>query len=115
MSEATEQLPIEIDVASVRSLVEQSHPMLFLDCREQNEYDVVHIKGSTLLPMSQLEQRAAELDEHQSSRVIVFCHHGGRSMQVAAWLRQRGFAQAQSMSGGIEQWAVEIDPSLPRY
>jgi rhodanese-related sulfurtransferase len=45
----------------------------------------------------------------------VHCHHGGRSLRVVRWLREQGFSRAQSMAGGIDQWAVDIDPSLPRY
>jgi rhodanese-related sulfurtransferase len=115
MTETNEELPLEIDIASVQTLVQQDEPMLLLDCREQNEYDVVRLEGATLVPMSEREQRAGELDEHKDGRIVVYCHFGGRSLQVAAWLRQRGMAQTQSMSGGIDQWAVDIDPSLPRY
>ena len=86
-----------------------------LDCREQSEYDAVRIPGATLLPMSQLTTRAAELEPQRGKHIVVHCHHGGRSMRVAQWLRQNGFDQTQSMAGGIHQWAVEIDPSLPTY
>ena len=115
MSEAGEDLPIDISVADVHGLVEQREPILLLDCREETEHEVVSIEGSTLIPMSQIEKRVGELDEKQEDHIIVFCHFGGRSLQVAAWLRQRGFARVQNMTGGIDQWAVEIDQSLPRY
>jgi rhodanese-related sulfurtransferase len=46
---------------------------------------------------------------------VVHCHHGGRSLRVAHWLREQGFANAQSMAGGIDRWSQEIDPSVPRY
>jgi rhodanese-related sulfurtransferase len=55
------------------------------------------------------------LDPYRECEVVVHCHHGGRSMQVTRWLRQQGFAKAQSMAGGIDAWAAEIDTSLPRY
>ena len=88
---------------------------LLLDCREQDEYDLVHIKGARLLPMSELEARAAELDPYRDHHIVAHCHHGGRSLKVASWLRQNGWTHAQSMSGGIDQWAQEIDPGLSRY
>ena len=115
MTNTDNTLPLEIDVAGVHGLIEQDEPMLLLDCREQPEYDTVHIHGSTLLPMSEIQDRAGELAEHQGARVVVYCHHGGRSLQVATWLRQQGFELAQSMSGGIDQWSLDIDPNLPRY
>ena len=115
MSNTNEELPVEIDVDSVHTMIQDNESILLLDCREQNEFDMVRLDGATLLPMSEIQQRAGELEEHRNRRVVVYCHHGGRSLQVAAWLRGRGFEKAQSMSGGIDHWAVEIDPSLPRY
>lgn len=115
MDEPSQETPLEIDVASVQKLVSEGESMLLVDCREQNEYDLVHLDQAKLVPMSELEQRVGELDGHEKGRVVVYCHFGGRSLQVAAWLRQRGFVQAQSMSGGIDRWATEIDSSLARY
>ncbi len=53
--------------------------------------------------------------EDRDEPLILFCHHGVRSLHVAAWLRERGVENAQSMAGGIDQWSREIDPSVPRY
>ena len=60
-------------------------------------------------------ERAAELDPHKDDHIVVMCHHGGRSWEVTQWLRQRGFSRTQNLTGGIDAWAREIDPSLPRY
>jgi len=60
------------------------------------------------------EARAAELDAFRGRNVVVHCHHGGRSMRVAQWLRQQGFDHAQSMAGGIDQWAAEVEPGMTR-
>ena len=79
MSNADEDLPIEISVADVHALVEQNAPMLLLDCREENEHEVVSMAESTLIPMSQLEQRASELDGEREQHIVVFCHFGGRA------------------------------------
>ena len=115
MSNANEDLPIDISVADVHALVEGREPVLLLDCRETSEHEVVSLAESTLIPMSQIEQRVGELDDQREKHIIVFCHFGGRSLQVAAWLRERGFPRVQNMTGGIDQWAIEIDPSLARY
>jgi rhodanese-related sulfurtransferase len=109
------EFPLEVDCASVRQLQTQGADFVFLDCREQDEYDTARIGGTTLLPMSQLQERVGELAGAQSQRIIVHCHHGGRSLRVARWLRQQGFDQAQSMAGGIDGWSQTIDPSVPRY
>ena len=88
---------------------------VLLDCREPGELEIVRMQAATSLPMSELEQRAAELDDHRPRRVVVFCHLGMRSLHVAGWLRQNGFDRAQSMTGGIDAWARQIEPDLPCY
>ena len=75
----------------------------------------VQIAGAILLPMSELAARVAELEPQRQAPLIVYCHHGGRSLRVAEWLRTQGFQRAQSMAGGIDEWAVHIDRSLARY
>lgn len=115
MSDASEALPVEVDCESVRRDLAAGDVPLLLDCREQDEYDLVHIAGATLLPMSEIQDRLEELADHRNQRVVVYCHHGGRSLRVASWLRGNGFSAAQSMSGGIDAWAQVVDTSLPRY
>ena len=110
-----DELPLEVTCQSVKERLDAIDDFLLLDCREREERAVVAIEASTLLPMSEIQRRAAELEELRERSVVVYCHHGGRSLQVAQWLRQNGYTQAQSMSGGIDQWAIEIDASLPRY
>jgi rhodanese-related sulfurtransferase len=106
---------MEIDCASVKAKLDANENFLLLDCREQDEYDLVRIRGALLLPMSELMVRVGELEEFKGRPVVVHCHHGGRSLRVAGWLRQQGFEQAQSMAGGIDAWAQTIDPTLARY
>jgi len=108
-------LPLEIDVQTAKSLLDSPEACLLLDCREQDEYDLVHLEGSFHLPMGQSPERLAELEPYREQRIAVLCHHGMRSLQVAQYLQQQGFSQTQSISGGIEQWSVEIDTSLARY
>ncbi|MFH1302387.1 MAG: rhodanese-like domain-containing protein [Planctomycetota bacterium] len=106
---------LEIDCQSVKQKLDSHHPFLLLDCREQEEYNLVHIPESRLLPMSEIQQRVSELDEHRTTEIIVYCHHGMRSMQVTAWLLQEGFTNVKSMQGGIDAWSCDIDDSKMRY
>ena len=84
--------------------------------REPNEFQQARIKNADLVPMrtvpAALQQLEGKADE---ATLIVFCHHGVRSLQVVNWLREQGVAACQSMSGGIDQWSRQVDPSVPRY
>lgn len=115
MNSSDHDNPIYIDVRAVHSLMAVESDFLLLDCRERAEHQTVRIDGATLIPMGELQQRAGELEEFRQKRIIVYCHHGGRSLMVTQWLREQGFARAQNMTGGIDAWALEIDTSLPRY
>lgn len=106
---------IEISCAAVKQKIDGGDGFVLIDCREQNEYDLVKIEGAQLLPMSELETRHSELEEHKDSSIVIHCHHGGRSLRVANWLRQQGYSSAQSMAGGIDVWAQEIEPGMERY
>ena len=107
--------PLEIDVHAVRRLRDATEPFLLVDCREPDEHALARIPGAVLLPMNEIPGRLDLLEPHRAGRIVVHCHHGGRSLTIARWLRARGFPGAQSMAGGIEAWSVEIDPATPRY
>ena len=115
MNNPSEQLPVEIDVRAVKQLLDEKKDFFFLDCREQSEFDVARIDGATLIPLGQMRERVAELESHRDRRIIVHCHHGGRSLRVTNYLREQGFKKTQNMAGGIDVWSQQIDPSVPRY
>ncbi len=95
-------------------LADSSRPApLLLDVREPWEFETCHIPGSTLISMRTIPARFAELD--QDAEIVCICHHGGRSMQVAAFLEQNGFSQLNNLSGGVHAWALQVDPSMPTY
>ncbi len=109
------ELPVEINCQSVHQKLNEGEDFLFLDCRESTEYDTAHIKGTTLLPMSEIQDRVGELEEYKQSLIVVHCHHGGRSLRVTHWLRSQGFANVQNLTGGIDAWSQTIDNTVPRY
>ena len=114
-SNSTTSLPLEIDVVSVKEMLDQSADFLLLDCREPQEHALCKIESAVLIPMNQTPDRISELEDYRDRRIVVHCHLGMRSLQVAGWLRQHGFDKAQNMSGGIEAWSLQIDVSVPRY
>jgi len=111
----TPSLPLEIDCQAVHKKLQAKEDFLLLDCREPNEHATAKIAEAELIPMSEIADRLRELQPHRQRPIIVLCHVGGRSLRVAQWLREQGYPQAQSMTGGIDQWSQEIDPTVPRY
>uniref|UniRef100_A0A7C4LKP9 Rhodanese n=1 Tax=Schlesneria paludicola TaxID=360056 RepID=A0A7C4LKP9_9PLAN len=107
--------PLEVTCQAVRQKLDAGDSFLFLDCREPDEHATACIGGAVLLPLSQLADRLSELEPYKESEIVVHCHHGGRSLRVARWLRQQGFARVSSMAGGIDAWSQQIDPTVPRY
>src|ERR1700741_3690429 len=86
----------------------------FIDVREPWEFEAARIAGSVLMPMGDVPSRAhQELDPDE--RLVILCHHGQRSLNVTVWLRNQGFDRVRSLRGGIDAWAAEVDPSVPRY
>lgn len=107
------QHSLEVSPSEVKKRLESGEDLHFVDVREPQEFAITRIAGSRLIPMGSIPAHLSELDDDRP--VIVFCHHGVRSLQVAHWLRQQGVEQAQSMAGGIDLWSTSVDPSVPRY
>jgi rhodanese-related sulfurtransferase len=104
---------IEILPRDVKARMDRGEQFLFVDVREPWEHQTAHIEGAKLIPLVQIPANFGELDAAED--VVLFCHHGMRSLDAAAWLRSQGVEGAQSMTGGIERWAAEIDPKIPHY
>ena len=111
----TPDLPLELDVHAVKRLQDAGESFLMLDCREPDEHAIARIPGAVLVPMVQIAERLDLLAPHRDGRIVVHCHHGGRSLRVTRWLRAQGYSGAQNMAGGIDAWSVEVDPATPRY
>ena len=90
----------------------RNNPVL-IDVREPWEFELCRIPGASLLPMSTIPARVAELDD--TADTVLICHHGGRSMQAAMFLQQQGFAKLYNMTGGVAAWARQVDPAMPQY
>ncbi|MES2535038.1 MAG: rhodanese-like domain-containing protein [Pseudomonadota bacterium] len=86
---------------------------VLLDVREAWEYQTCHIEGALPMPMNTVPARQAELDPE--APLVCICHHGARSMQVAAFLERNGFTQVTNLTGGVHAWAQQVDGSMPTY
>lgn len=104
---------IEITPREVKSMMERGDKFLLIDVREKWEFETSWIEGAVLVPMREIPSNLAKFEE--ADNIVLFCHHGIRSLDAAAWLRSQDVAGAKSMAGGIDRWAVEIDAKVPRY
>lgn len=90
-----------------------------LDVRTQSEADICRLPGSRLFPLQSLEARIddlkAELDDRLDAPIVVYCHHGRRSLTATFMLRAAGFTDVRSLAGGIHLWAQDIDRTMPTY
>jgi len=109
-------LPLEVSASDVKKRLDAGENLHLIDCREPAEHATASIAGAELIPMNTTPQRLQHIEDLADDKpVIVFCHHGMRSLMVVNWLREKGVANCASMSGGIDRWSMEIDPSVPRY
>jgi rhodanese-related sulfurtransferase len=110
------KLPLEITPRDVKRLLDAGEKLRLIDVREIKEHNICRIEAAELIPMNTIPQHLTNLSAQAgNATLIVFCHHGGRSLNVINWLRQQGVAACQNMTGGIDRWSREIDPSVPRY
>ncbi len=109
-----EDLPMEITPQELRERMAHGERVRLLDVREPWEHQTARIEGAELIPMADVPANLPRLDGEEAP-LVIYCHHGIRSMNVAAWLRRQGVEHAQSLQGGIDRWSREIDPAVPRY
>lgn len=104
----------ELDPREVaRRLRDSPGSVVLVDVREPFERDLAVVEPSLHIPMREVPDRLAEIPRDRT--VVVLCHSGGRSALVAAFLEHQGFAHVANLSGGIDRWSREVDPSIPRY
>ncbi len=104
----------EVSCAQAKASLDAGEAIL-VDCRTEDEWDLVRLDGAMHLPLSEIEQRFDEIEGDEDTSVLVMCHHGVRSLRVALALQQLGFPLARSIVGGIDLWSQRIDPGVARY
>src|SRR5207302_1267732 len=84
-----------------------------IQAMETIKHSIAHIDGAVIVPLGELPDRLGKLDGHHE--IVTHCHHGARSLKALGILKAAGFSKVRSLRGGIDAWAVNVDPSLPRY
>lgn len=104
----------QLTPAQLKARLESTAPKpLILDVREPWELQVCALPGARHIPMGQIPARTKELDKDQD--IVVMCHHGMRSQQVAYFLANQGFRKLYNLAGGIDAWARDVDPAMAKY
>jgi adenylyltransferase/sulfurtransferase len=105
----------EMTVHELKARLERGDPLTIIDVREPHEWEIANLgaEGATLIPLGELPERLAELD--QEDEIVLQCRSGARSARAAGLLRAHGFRQTWNLEGGILAWADEIEPGMPKY
>ena len=101
-----------VELARWRADASRAAPLV-VDVREAWELELCRIDGALPIPLGQIAQRADELPRDRP--LVMVCHHGGRSQHAATLLAGAGFTQVHNLRGGIESWALDVDPTMKRY
>jgi len=105
----------EITARELAVQLENGKALALIDVRQPWENELARLPGSTLIPMNELPQRLQEIPSEPSKSVVVYCHHGVRSLSAVAYLQRLGLMHVRSLAGGIDAWSCEVDPGVPRY
>ena len=103
----------QISVEDLKRMLDDANDFVLLDVREQSEWDVCHVEGAKLKPLSAFASWIEELDAQV--HYVFMCHHGNRSMQAASVAQSYGFTRVGNLTGGIEDWSTRVDSCVPGY
>ncbi len=106
---------VSIRPTDLATALRSDDPPRLLDVRQPEEYSIVALPEAKLIPLSDLPERLSEVGDWKDKEVVVYCHHGIRSAHAINWLSQQGFAKLVNLTGGIDLWAVEVEPEMARY
>lgn len=105
----------ELGPREVKRRLDAGDDVVLLDVRTAQELSLARIEGAMHVPLQSLAAALPELLEHEERPIVVFCHHGRRSMQATVFLREHGFKDVRSMAGGIDLWSQSVDRRVGRY
>ena len=111
----------ELAVTTLKSWLDGGEPLVVLDVREDHERDYAKVAvpsgiADLHIPLGEIPARVDEVEDLARGRpLVIYCHHGQRSMVAALWLARRGIANIHNLDGGIDAWSIRVDPRVCRY
>jgi rhodanese-related sulfurtransferase len=105
--------PLDLSPADLHRRLQAGEDLQLIDVREEMEFEYCHLPGSLLVPLDELPRRAAEI--RTEGPVVVICHHGVRSAHAAGYLRHLGRTNVLNLRGGVDAWALQVEPGFPVY
>jgi adenylyltransferase/sulfurtransferase len=105
----------QINPRELATMMANEHPVYLLDVRQPAEQELAALPDSVLIPLPELAARVAEVRPGPEALLVVYCHHGVRSLSAAALLQRLGHQNVVSLAGGIDAWSCQVDPGIPRY
>jgi rhodanese-related sulfurtransferase len=108
-------MPVEIAPRELAKQIENGQSIRLIDVRQPWEHERAKLPGSVLIPLNELPARVGEIAGESATLLVVYCHHGVRSLSAAAYLVRLGHVNVRSLAGGIDAWSCEVDPTVPRY
>lgn len=109
-------LALEIGPAELKAALDEGKSVKLVDCREPFEHEIARLPGAVPIPMNSIPANLQSIEAMaDEGSVVVYCHHGMRSLNVVSWLRGQGIENCQSLAGGIDLWSRTVDSGVPRY
>lgn len=108
-------MPVSLTPEDLKEWLDQGKKVFLLDVRHPAEHQFAALENSVLIPLPDLSSSLEEIHPDAGVPIVVYCHHGIRSLSGAAILENAGFPPVYSLAGGLDAWSVKIDPSVPRY
>ena len=106
---------MDVTAQDVKAMQQRGEKFRLIDVRELDEWNTVKIEGAELIPLSQFQQQAtAKLDEYDE-KIVLYCHHGMRSARAQGYLKSQGYSDVLNLTGGIDAWALQVEPAMRRY
>ena len=102
-----------ISVHTLKTMIDNSETFTLLDVREPEEFEICHIKGSILVPLSEIEEHLPDFDTEKN--YVVHCKSGQRSLKAIQTMKDMGFTSMKNLNGGIMDWATSIEPTMEKY